>query len=82
MSLAINAFVFSVVLYIYMYLEVSIAEAILSLAINAFVFSVVSYIYMYLEVSSRGYLVASDKCVCLLCIIVFRGETSCIRRLV
>ena len=41
-----------------------------SLAINAFVCSVISY----LEVSSRGYLVASNKCVCMQCDIVLGGE--------
>ena len=41
-----------------------------SLAINAFGCSVI----LYSEVSSRGYLVASDKRICLQCDIVFGGE--------
>ena len=44
-----------------------------SLAINAFVCSVISYS----EVSSRGYLVASNKCVCMQCDIVLGGEQAC-----
>ena len=39
-------------------------------AINTFACNVISY----WEVNSRGYVVASDKRICLLCDTVFRGE--------